>query len=107
MAVYTRRRAFVQRHGEHLVQPFGSRLGLAFSGIFFVSIPVAYISTTLSMVLWVSSIFVRYPLRLVAGRRRRDLAVDLGHLAGHVGPVEAQHVLGRLGHEPVAQLPRR
>ena len=68
MAVYVRRRAFVQQHRGHLAQPFGSRLGLVFSGIFFVSMPVAYISTTLSMVLWVSSIFVRYPLRLVAGR---------------------------------------
>ena len=68
MAVYTRRREFVPRHGEHLVHPFGSRLGLTFAGIFFVSIPVAYISTQLSMALWVSAIFVRYPLRLVAGR---------------------------------------
>jgi uncharacterized membrane protein len=68
MAVYTRRRAFVPRHGEHLVQPFGSRLGLVFSFMFFVSMPVAYVSTTLAMALWVSAIFVRYPLRLVAGR---------------------------------------
>ena len=68
MAVYTRRRAFVHRHGEHLVHPFGSRLGLTFSVIFFASIPVAYISTQLSMALWVGAIFVRYPLRLVAAR---------------------------------------
>ena len=35
---------------------------------------------------------------------RHQLRVDLRHLARHVGPVEAEHVLRGLGHEPVAQL---
>ena len=38
-----------------------------------------------------------------ARRRARGLAVERGHLARHVGPVEGQHVLGGLGHQPVAQ----
>ena len=33
-----------------------------------------------------------------------SLAVDRGHLPGHVRPVEREHVLLRLGHQAVAQL---
>ena len=61
---YTRRRGFVQRRGAALAQPFAAARARV---VFFASIPVAYMtSTTLSMVL--CGAFVRYPLRLVAGR---------------------------------------
>src|SRR3954465_14296617 len=47
------------------------------------------------------------PRELPARRRaprRRELLVDVRGLARDVGPVEAQHVLGGLGHEALAQL---
>jgi hypothetical protein len=33
-----------------------------------------------------------------------DVAIHVRHLRGHVRPVEAEHVLGRLRHQAVAQL---
>ena len=44
---------------------------------------------------------------LGAGRVADQLGVDRGGALGDVGPVEAQHVLGALGDEPVAQRRRR
>ncbi len=40
----------------------------AFTALFFISIPVTFLDTTLAQVLWVSAIVARYPLRRVAER---------------------------------------
>ena len=46
--------------------PFGSPVALGFTVIFFLSVPVAFLSVAAAWVLWLSTIVLRYPLRIVA-----------------------------------------
>ena len=69
MAVYTRRRASCTATASTWRTRSAAGSGSPSRCIFFASIPVAYIATAAARwLLWVGAIFVRYPLRLVAGR---------------------------------------
>ena len=71
MVAYTLRRGYVSEDLMHQARPYGNWLGLSFTALFLVSIPAAFIDTTVAQVLWVAAIVVRYPLRRVADRGRR------------------------------------
>jgi uncharacterized membrane protein len=68
MVAHTLRRGYVSEDLMHQARPYGDWLGLSFTALFFISIPAAFIDTTVAQVLWVSAIVVRYPLRRVAAR---------------------------------------
>jgi uncharacterized membrane protein len=57
------RRELVHEHARDLTAAVS--LGLAF--LFFLSVPLAFVATWLAHILWVAAIFVRYPLRRLAG----------------------------------------
>jgi uncharacterized membrane protein len=71
LASYSWRGGLVRRDREHLVRPIRGGLGLGFSLVFFLSIPFAYVDTTIAQVMWTGTIALRYPLRLAAGRGSR------------------------------------
>lgn len=53
---------------EHMAAtPYGTAVGLGFTAIFLLSVPAAFVSTYLSVALWVSTMALRYPLRKLAG----------------------------------------
>jgi TMEM175 potassium channel family protein len=62
MIAHTLRVKLVHDHRRPETEPFGSKAALAFSAIFFLSVPVAFVSTTAAAVMWVASIAARYPL---------------------------------------------
>ena len=66
MTAYTLRRGFVHEHRVGDTAPFGSALALGFTGIFLVSVPVAFVSVDLAQAIWISTIVLRYPLRRLA-----------------------------------------
>lgn len=68
MIAYSLRRGFVHDHHRDATEPFGSPVALAFTGIFLLSIPVAFISVWAAQAIWVSTIVLRYPLRRLTGR---------------------------------------
>ena len=68
MVAHTMRRGHVIESLMRQARPYGDRLGLVFTAVFFASIPVAFIDTRLAQLLWVSTIVVHYPLRWVADR---------------------------------------
>lgn len=68
MIAYSLRRGFVHDHHRDATEPFGSPVALGFTGIFLLSIPVAFISVWAAQAIWVSSIVLRYPLRRLTGR---------------------------------------
>jgi len=74
MVAYTLRRGYVSEELMHQARPYGNWLGLSFTALFLVSIPAAFIDTTVAQVLWVSAIVVRYPLRRVADRASQTSA---------------------------------
>ena len=76
MVAHTLRRGHVIESLMLQARPYGDRLGLVFTALFLISIPVAFISTTLAYVLWVGTIVLRYPLRRAAARVAY-LTVDL------------------------------
>jgi uncharacterized membrane protein len=67
MSNHTLRQGFVAEDQRER-RPFARPIGLGFSALFFASIPVAFLSTGLAQAMWVASVVVRYPVRLVAGR---------------------------------------
>ena len=68
MTAYTVRHGFVHEHRVGDTAPFGSTLALGFTGIFLVSVPVAFLNVTLAQAIWISTIVLRYPLRKLTGR---------------------------------------
>jgi uncharacterized membrane protein len=68
MIAYSLRRGFVHDHHRDATEPFGSPVALGFTGMFLLSIPVAFISVWAAQAIWVSTIVLRYPLRRLTGR---------------------------------------
>jgi uncharacterized membrane protein len=60
---YVLRRGYVRDEHRAATRPFGSPIGLGFTALFLLSVPVAFIDPTLSALLWASTIVVRFPLR--------------------------------------------
>jgi uncharacterized membrane protein len=68
MVVHTLRRGYVHDIHRAGTQPFGSPVGLGFTILFLLSVPVAYLSTTAAALLWTSTIFLNRPLRMMGSR---------------------------------------
>ena len=49
-----------------VVDPADKLVGLGIALVFFLSVPVAFLSATLAWLMWASVMFIRYPLRNVA-----------------------------------------
>jgi uncharacterized membrane protein len=68
LASYSLHGGLVRGDRRQVVQPLQGGLGLGFSVVFFLSIPLAYVDTTIAQVMWTATIVLRYPLRGVARR---------------------------------------
>jgi uncharacterized membrane protein len=66
MTVYSLRAGLVREARVEDTASFGSPVALGFTAIFFLSVPAAFVSTTLAWLLWISTIVLRYPLRRLA-----------------------------------------
>jgi uncharacterized membrane protein len=67
MNEYALRHGFVrEEHRDETLS--GKPVGLGFAAIFLLSVPAAFLSVHLAEALWISTIFLRYPLRRL-GRR--------------------------------------
>jgi uncharacterized membrane protein len=67
MTAYTLRRGLVRDKHRESTAPFGSPVALGFTGIFLLSVPVAFLSVLAAQLLWLSTILLRYPLRRLTG----------------------------------------
>jgi TMEM175 potassium channel family protein len=66
MTVHALRAGLVQESRREDAAPFGSVVALGFTVIFFLSVPVAFLSVGAAWVLWLSTIVFRHPLRRLA-----------------------------------------
>jgi uncharacterized membrane protein len=66
MITYSLRKGLVHEAHRDETAPFGSPVALGFTLIFFLSVPVAFVSVYAAWALWTSTIVLRYPLRNVA-----------------------------------------
>jgi uncharacterized membrane protein len=57
---------FVHPHERRVPEPFGGAIALTLAVIFLLSVPVAFLSTLLAHLMWLSTIVLRYPLRRLA-----------------------------------------
>jgi uncharacterized membrane protein len=64
--VYTLRRGLVHERHRHASEPFGSPIGLGFTLLFLLSVPVAFLNPTVATLMWVATIFLHYPLGRLA-----------------------------------------
>jgi uncharacterized membrane protein len=70
MTAHTLRRGLVHEAHRGVTAPFGSPLALGFTVLFFLSVPLAFVSTTLAALLWTSTIVLRVPLGRLSARGR-------------------------------------
>lgn len=68
MTAHTLRQGLVHDRHREATAPFGSPVALGFTGIFLLSVPVAFLSVIAAQALWLSTILLRYPLRRLTGR---------------------------------------
>jgi uncharacterized membrane protein len=68
MHVHVGRAKLVRADLRDLTGVFASPVAFGFTGIFLLSVPAAFISPDLALLLWVSTIVLRYPLRKLSGR---------------------------------------
>jgi uncharacterized membrane protein len=68
MQVHIVRKGLVHEHSREETAVFGGPVALGLSALFVVSVPVAFVSPDLALVLWISTIVLRYPLRKLAAR---------------------------------------
>jgi len=69
MRRYTLRHGFVREERARGAQVEGGVVALSIAGIFFLSIPVAFLSTLAAHALWVLTIFLRVPVRRLTRRQ--------------------------------------
>ena len=67
MTAYTVRKGLVHDKRHMDTTPFGSPVGLGFTAVFLLSVPVAFVSVLAAQLLWLSTILLRYPLRRLTG----------------------------------------
>jgi uncharacterized membrane protein len=60
--VYTLRRGLVHEHHRKHNEPLASPLGLGFTLLFLLSVPVAFLSPTVAALMWAATIFLHFPL---------------------------------------------
>jgi TMEM175 potassium channel family protein len=63
MSTHTLRRGYVDESARADRLAFASPIGLGFTALFLLSVPVAYISTTAATLLWLATILLHRPLR--------------------------------------------
>jgi uncharacterized membrane protein len=68
MTSYSLRRGFVHEAHREATRPFGSAASLAFTAIFMLSVPAAFINVNVAQAMWLATIVLRYPLRRLTGR---------------------------------------
>jgi uncharacterized membrane protein len=67
MGDYARRAGLLKESAvQGVVDPADKLVGLGIALVFFLSVPVAFLSATLAWLMWASVMFIRYPLRNVA-----------------------------------------
>lgn len=59
---YTLRRGLVHEQRRPGNEPFASPVGLGFTALFLLSVPVAFLSPTAASLMWVATILLHYPL---------------------------------------------
>jgi uncharacterized membrane protein len=59
---YTLRRGLVHEQHRRASEPFASPIGLGFTLLFLLSVPVAFLSPFGATLLWVATMFLHYPL---------------------------------------------
>jgi uncharacterized membrane protein len=65
---YTLRRGLVHEHHRASNEPLITPVGLGFTALFLLSVPVAFLSPTVAALMWASTILLHYPLgRMGAG----------------------------------------
>jgi uncharacterized membrane protein len=71
MTIHVARSGFVHERHRHKTHA-GIPVALGISVIFFLSVPVAFLSVHLAQAMWVSVLLVRYPLRRFGRERFRE-----------------------------------
>jgi uncharacterized membrane protein len=69
MTAYTLRRGLVHESHRDATTRYGSPVALAFTGVFLLSVPVAFVHVIAAQLLWLLTIVLRYPLRRLTGRK--------------------------------------
>jgi uncharacterized membrane protein len=63
MTVHVLRRELIHDHHRPSTEPFATPVGLGFTAAFLVSVPAAFVNVHIAEALWISTIFLHYPLR--------------------------------------------
>jgi uncharacterized membrane protein len=63
MTMHVLREGLIHDHHRPSTEPLASPVGLGFTAAFLLSIPVAFVNVHIAEALWVSTIFLHYPLR--------------------------------------------
>jgi uncharacterized membrane protein len=66
MGDHARRAGLLKESAVQDVDPGDKLVGLGIALVFFLSVPVAFLSATVAWIMWASVMLVRYPLRTVA-----------------------------------------
>jgi uncharacterized membrane protein len=66
--VYTLRRGFVHERHRSATEPFASPIGLGFTLVFLLSVPVAFLSPTVAALMWAGTTLLHYPLGRLSPR---------------------------------------
>ena|SRR5919106_587642 len=59
---YTLRRGLVHEHHRAIAEPVASPIGLGFTALFLLSVPVAFLSPTAAALMWAATIVLHFPL---------------------------------------------
>jgi uncharacterized membrane protein len=63
MTLHVMRGSLIHDHHRSTTEPLASPVGLGFTAAFLLSIPAAFLNVHIAEALWVSTIFLHYPLR--------------------------------------------
>jgi uncharacterized membrane protein len=66
MASHARRAGLLKESAVEAVDPIDKMVGLGIALVFFLSVPVAFVSPTVAWLMWASVVVLRYPLRNVS-----------------------------------------
>ena len=66
--VHTLRRGLVHEQHRPVAEPFASPIGLGFTLLFLLSVPVAFLSPTVAALMWAATTLLHYPLGRMTSR---------------------------------------
>jgi uncharacterized membrane protein len=66
MTIHARRAGLVHERALAAAKPLDTTIGLGIAIVFFLSVPVAFLSVTAAWLMWTSVVVLRYPLRTIA-----------------------------------------